>query len=92
MLERASAFRSGEIALPRLVQELRGWMAASNIHDQALVDEFWIRLSPIDGEAELRTEPWAPAGSPNDERLDSLLADLTFWIDRVLAEQGNEPV
>jgi hypothetical protein len=45
--------------------------------------------SSIDAEHELRTEPWAPAGSASDEALDQALDTLTEWVTAMLAADSS---
>ena len=89
MLGSVDAFRSGDVSLPKLVEDLQGLMAASDLHDQGVIDQFWNHLSPIDGESELRTERWAPPGEANDKRLDRLLAEFTAWVNESLTGSHN---
>lgn len=53
-------------------------------HDQAVRDEFELHWSPLDGELELRTQPWAPAGAADDRHLASLLEAFGSWVDEVV--------
>ena len=70
MTESVDAHRAGRLGLRKLVNDLQGLMAAADLHDQALINEFWNHEAPIDMELELRTEDWAPPGSASDEALD----------------------
>ena len=79
------------IALGKLVSDLRGLFIEADPQDSSTRSEFEIWCAPIDGEHELRTEPWAPAGAANDDRLNEHLAEFRRWVNRVLdADAGTE--
>jgi hypothetical protein len=86
MLDEVARYRSGDIALSRLVPNLRGLMSASDFRAQKLIDDFWLHEAPIDGELELRTQEWAPPGLASDERLDEALDAFVRWVNALLAD------
>jgi len=90
MTESVDAYRVGRLGLRKLVNDLQGLMAAADLHDQALINEFWNHEAPIDMELELRTEDWAPPGSASDEALYKALADFRSWVTAVLASTDDE--
>jgi hypothetical protein len=65
-------------------------MAAADLHDQALIDEFWNHEVLIDSELELRTEDWAQPGSASAEALDRALAAFESWVADVLGSTDDE--
>jgi hypothetical protein len=90
MTESVDAYRAGRLGLRKLVNDLQGLMPGADLHDQALINEFWNHEAPIDMEFELRTEDWAPLGSASDEALDKALADFRSWVAEVLASTDDE--
>jgi hypothetical protein len=83
-------YRNNEMSLERLVANLRGLLDATDLHHQNLVDEFRDRLAPIDGENELRTQPWAPPGSASDDNLDAALTAMRHWALQVTEQTGPD--
>jgi len=90
MAESVDAYRTGRLRLHKLVQDLQGLMGAADLHDQALIDEFWNHQAPIDMELELRTEDWAPPGSASDQNLDHALTEFREWVVEVLASTDDQ--
>ena len=45
--------------------------------------------SPIDAEHELRTQPWAPAGSASGEALGQVLDTFAEWVTAILAADST---
>jgi hypothetical protein len=56
MIEELDSYESGVIDLAALADDLRGLVAASELHDEDVVD-FWDHFQEIDMVLELRTEP-----------------------------------
>jgi hypothetical protein len=79
MLDHIDAYESGRLPLPKLVQDLRGLFDAANPRELSVRDHFEDLWSVIDGESELRTEPWAPPGAADDQRLAATLGALRNW-------------
>ncbi|MCP3976556.1 MAG: hypothetical protein GY720_18875 [bacterium] len=84
MLKRINDYRGGTISLGKLIDDLRGLYDAADIHDGDIRSDFESYWSPIDGEHELRTEPWVPPGLASDERLTELLDEFSRWVGEVL--------
>jgi hypothetical protein len=83
-------FRAGAVAVDVLAENLRGLAEAADFKSDHLRDDFLDLWSRIDMEAELRTEPWAPPGSGNDEVLRDGLDALTSWVNARLADDNHE--
>jgi hypothetical protein len=90
MTESVDDFRAGQLDLRKLLNDLRGLMAAADLQDQAIIDEFWNHDAPIDMQLELRTEDWAPPGAASDEVLDQALTDFRRWATGVLDWPDDE--
>jgi hypothetical protein len=89
MVERVALFRAGQLDLRTLVQNLQGLLGAADLHDDRLVDEFWMHEAPIDGELELLTESWAPPGAASEEALEDHLTLFVRWVESVLADTDD---
>ena len=89
ILERLDDYESGEVGLRKLLADLRGLLDAADLHDQRVINEFRSYFAPLEGEYELRTEPWAPDGLASDERLDEALRDLRGWALAVLRDTDD---
>lgn len=85
MASQIESFEHQELSLQGLCSNLRGLWAASS---QKNNEEFEDLFAQLDMELELRTEPWAPPGSPSDERLNSGLLNFRNWIKRKLNEES----
>src|SRR3954469_7733017 len=86
MTEEIEEYRAGRVTLERLTTNLKGLLAASDLRSPELGREFWSRFAPIDMELELRTEAWAPKGSPSDDVLSAAIDDFAGWVRDVLAK------
>ena len=91
MLTAVSRYRSGELALGKLVSDLRGLYVEADPHYGTVRDAFEAAWSTIDAEHELRTEAWAPKGSASDANLGQSLDVFTAWVERVLNADDHEP-
>ena len=80
MLDLIERYRRDEVSLGRLVDDLRGLVVEADPHDPGIRDHFELAWSRLEGELELRTEPWAPPGAASDRSLETYLADLQSWI------------
>ena len=89
MLDRISSFRAGDSSLGQLVADLRGLVVEADPHDPALRDAFEGQWARIDGELELRTESWAPAGSASDADLARYLDGLEAWVTVLLRTSSS---
>jgi hypothetical protein len=90
MLDEVSHYRIGEVSLARLVDDLRGLFVEADPHDPAIYSDFQTLWACIEGENELRTEPWAPPGSASDANLDRSLSEFVGWVEKVLAGDATE--
>jgi hypothetical protein len=63
-----------------------GLLDAADLHDQRVIDEFRVYFAPLEGQYELRTEPWAPDGLASDEALDEALRGFREWAVAVLRD------
>lgn len=81
MTGRLTLYDSGEIPLPKLVEDLRGLFEAADPRELSIRDSFEELWAELDAESELRTEPWAPPGLADDAHLRELLRRLRSWID-----------
>jgi hypothetical protein len=81
MAGRLALYDSGEIPLPKLVEDLRGLFEAADPRELSIRDSFEELWAELDAESELRTEPWAPPGLADDAHLRELLRQLRSWID-----------
>jgi hypothetical protein len=88
MIDAVDAFRAGQLALPKLVDDLHGLFAAADFHDSRLAAAWWEHEEPIDTELELRTEGWM--GFMSDEELERALSDLQTWARGVLDSTDHE--
>jgi hypothetical protein len=84
MLDAVEAYRTGNLSLDRLVADLRGYFIEADPHDHSVRSDFELMWSRIDGELELRTELWAPAGAASDENLTRQLTHFSEWVKAVL--------
>ena len=89
MLIQIGEYRAGRLRLGALIGGLRGLFVEADPHDAAIREQFEDMWSPIDAEHELRTEPWAPAGSASDEALDQALDTFTEWVSAILAADST---
>lgn len=87
MLAGVEDYRTGRLPLGRLVSDLRGFFVEAGPHDQVTRNRFEEMWSPLDGQWELRSEPWAPPGAASDEALTSALVEFTAWVRDVLAQE-----
>ena len=90
MLREVDGFRAGHLPLGKLVADLRGLFVEADPHDQGIRSEFEAVWGVIEGEHELRTEPWAPAGSASDANLARSLDEFTVWVRGLLAADTSE--
>jgi hypothetical protein len=90
MLDRIDEYTSGSGSLQALADVLRGLVSAADLHSRTLTDEFCDHFQQIDKELELRTEPWAPAGSASDEQLKAALGEFRSWAQTTLDEADRE--
>jgi hypothetical protein len=84
MLDATTEFRKERGDLGALVSDLRGLFVEADPHEGQLRSDFESVWAPLDGEHELRTEPWAP-GRASDEALAGHLDDFEAFVRRVLA-------
>jgi hypothetical protein len=80
MLGAVNDFRAGGLSLGQLVSDVRGYFVEADPHGSTTRSDFELMWSPLDGEDELRTEPWAPPGAalgaaPNDHRPAAMQVD-----------------
>jgi len=91
MLDEINELRLGEIDLQTLVNDLRGLYVEADPHDEKVRQGFEVVWAQLDGQLELRTESWAPAGSASDEGLQRALDEFRDWVTGVLAGgQGTD--
>jgi hypothetical protein len=90
MIEKITAYEVNGGDLGTLVSQLRGLFVEADPHDMRIRSEFESMWAPIDGEHELRTEAWAPAGSANDDRLGQLLHEFRIWAETVIAADASD--
>jgi hypothetical protein len=76
--------------LNRLAENLRGLIAASELRDIALEQDWWDHFIPIDMELELRTEAWAPPGAASDDHLSEVLAAFKGYVAATLARTSGD--
>jgi hypothetical protein len=89
MVRQIDDWEQGTIGLRRLVEALYGLLEASEMKGAEPADELYLRWTELDMELELRTEPWAPAGSSSDERLSTAIASIREHIQRVLGDSPS---
>lgn len=89
MLDHIASFHAAETTLSQLVSDLRGLIVEADPHDPAVRDAFKEQWALIDGELELRTEPWAPPGSASDVDLARYLNDLEAWVTGLLRRSSG---
>jgi hypothetical protein len=92
MVEVLDTYDAGDISLHKLVSDLQGLLGASDLHDPSVVSEFWEHFSKIEGEVELRTEPWAPPGLSTDESLRRALSEYRTWVLAILGDASSERI
>ncbi|MFI6803301.1 hypothetical protein [Streptosporangium canum] len=83
MAARLDLYDSGEVSLPKLVDDLRGLFDAADPHELSVRDSFQWLWADLDAESELRTEPWAPPGLADDAHLSGILHGLRSWVTSV---------
>ncbi|MEV7012637.1 hypothetical protein [Streptosporangium sp. NPDC051022] len=83
MVEHLDLYASSQTSLPKLVEDLRGLFEASDPRELGIRDSFQWLWAELDMENDLRTEPWAPAGSADDVRLAEVIDALRSWATRV---------
>jgi hypothetical protein len=84
MIERVDGFNIGTDDLGALVRDLRGLFVEADPHDPGTRSDFESYWSPIDGEQELRTEPWTPPGAASDDDLARSLNAFRSWVEGVV--------
>jgi hypothetical protein len=89
MLGQIGEYRAGRFSLGALTEALRGLYVEADPHDPAIRGQFDSMWSPIDSEHELRTEPWAPAGSASGEALYQALDTFAEWVTAILAADST---
>src|SRR3954466_601080 len=89
MLSEVERFRSGDLQLGTLVDDLRGLFVEADPHDMTVRSDFEFVWSPIDMEHESRTAGWAVPGSASDEFLARSLDAFTAWVRSVLASDST---
>ncbi|GAA1264064.1 hypothetical protein Psi02_76410 [Planotetraspora silvatica] len=89
MVEYLDLYASGQTPLSKLVEDLWGLFEVSDPGELEIRDSFQRLWSDLDGECELRTQPWAPAGVADDDRLASVISELRMWATQVAA--GESP-
>ena len=89
MVEHLDLYASGRTPLPKLVEDLLGLFEASDPRELEIRDSFQWLWSDLDRECELRTQPWAPAGAADDDRLAGVIGELRLWATQVAA--GESP-
>jgi hypothetical protein len=65
------------------------WLSKPTPDDPALRDAFEEQWARIDGELELRTESWAPAGSASDADLARYLDGREQWVSELLRSSSS---
>ncbi|MEO3808069.1 hypothetical protein ABGB17_03615 [Sphaerisporangium sp. B11E5] len=83
MVERLDAYAAGEVALPRLVDDLRGLFEVADPREWAIRDVFEDLWSDLDAECDLETQPWAPSGLADDTRLRRTIDALRSWASQI---------
>ena len=74
-------YRSSEINLESLVDELRSTFDATGVYKDPVRWDFEDVWSIICYEMELRTESWAPVGSSTDETLERAIQRFEEWLE-----------
>ena len=82
--------RARRLVVGQLVADLRGLYVEADPHDPRIRAEFEEHWSVLDGENELRTEPWAPVGAASDERLAGAIASFRSWADAVVTNDNSD--
>jgi hypothetical protein len=91
MVSKLDGYSLADNSFPELVSDVRGLFEAADPHDGAIRSAFQSLWSELDMELELRTEPWAPAGSTSDARLLAGIASLRRWVvEVVLTDDSSE--
>ena len=90
MASEVERFRRGNLSLGKLVADLRGLFVEACPHEPAVRSEFEAMWSEIDGENDLRTQPWAPPGSASDARLDRSLSEFVKWVRGVVMADSSD--
>lgn len=85
MLQQIDSWEQDRIELPVLTKNLYGLLKASEMDASPVGEGFYDRWAELDGETELRTEPWAPPGAASDERLAEIIAGLREYVRNVVA-------
>jgi hypothetical protein len=89
MQSQVRQFRGGELAVDLLAKNLYDISQAPDFATSALWEQFYDLWLPIDGEAELRTEPWAPPGLASDKTLNRALDAFVRWTAVQLAQEDD---
>ena len=90
MTRRIDAYEAGEVDLGSLVADVRGLFIEADPHDVTVRDDFELFWAPIDAQLELRTEPWAPPGSPSDAALSDSVAAFRRWVRTVVDADATD--
>jgi hypothetical protein len=90
IVERIDDYERDDGDLGKPVRDLRGLFVEADPHDPEIRSDFEEYWSPIDAEHELRTEPWAPAGAANDEKLSASLDAFKSWVLAVLLADPSD--
>lgn len=76
-------YRAGQITTRRLLTNTWGLMTAAGLEGSEDFMGFYEHWTVIDGEDELRTEPWARREWASDDRLDAEVSALRSWAEEV---------
>ncbi len=80
MAVRLDLYDAGELPLPKLAEDLRGLFEAADPRELSVRDSFDDLWGELDGESELRTEPWAPPHLADDAHLREILHQIRAWV------------
>jgi hypothetical protein len=76
-------YREGLIDRRALLANTWGLMTAASLEGSPAFADFYGHWAVIDGEHEMRTEPWALPEWTSDTRLDAAIAGLKAWAEEV---------
>jgi hypothetical protein len=88
MLDQIDLYGAGRITLDRLVMNLGGLLGAADLHDNDVVNAFYIHLAPIQRQIEL--QDWAPHKPISWPELDAAVQRYRAWAIAMLDDPSEE--
>ena len=88
MRKQIESYKDGSLALPKLVENLRGLFEASDVYRDPTRTEFEDVWSQISYQWELRSESWAPSDWIKESELDDAIQHFESWLESYSSVDG----